>query len=62
MIEAVVNGLLDEFPIFRRNRVKFLAGLCLVQFLLAIPMVTEVSTLCIKRLQLFDAVSINSVV
>uniref|UniRef100_H2ZDJ2 Transporter n=1 Tax=Ciona savignyi TaxID=51511 RepID=H2ZDJ2_CIOSA len=41
MIEGVVSGLLDEFPIFKRNRVKFLAGLCFIQFLLAIPMVTE---------------------
>ncbi|XP_009859590.2 sodium- and chloride-dependent GABA transporter 1 [Ciona intestinalis] len=41
MIEAVVSGLLDEVSWFRKNRVKFLAGLCFVQFLLAIPMVTE---------------------
>nr|CAB3266306.1 sodium- and chloride-dependent GABA transporter 1 [Phallusia mammillata] len=41
MIEAVVNGLFDEFPIFRKNRVKFLAAMCFIQLILAIPMVTE---------------------
>jgi len=49
MLEAVVNGLVDEFSIFRRNRLMFLAGLCLVQFLLAIPMVTEVSKFRVNR-------------
>ncbi|CAK8686641.1 unnamed protein product [Clavelina lepadiformis] len=41
MIEAVVAGLFDEVSWFRKNRVKFLAGLCVVQFILALPMVTE---------------------
>ena len=42
MIEGVTKGLLDEVSWFRKNRVKFLAGLCVIQFVLAIPMVTEV--------------------
>jgi len=41
MIEAVSSGLTDEFPWFRRNKVKFLIGLCLVQFVCAIPMVMQ---------------------
>ena len=43
MLEAVVAGLLDEVKLFRDNKVKFLAGICFVQFLLAIPMITQVS-------------------
>lgn len=42
MLEAVVAGLLDEVKILRDNKVKFLAGICFVQFLLAIPMITQV--------------------
>jgi len=41
MLEAVVAGLLDEVKILRDNKVKFLAGICFVQFLLAIPMITQ---------------------
>lgn len=41
MIEAVSKGLTDEIPWFRRNKVKFLAGLCIVQFILAIPMIMQ---------------------
>jgi len=41
MIECVSAGLKEQFPWLRRNKVKFLIGLCLVQFLCAIPMVMQ---------------------
>ena len=42
MLEAVVAGLLDEVKVLRDHKVKFLAGICFVQFILAIPMITQV--------------------
>ena len=50
MIEAVVNGLVDEVPWLRKNRVKFLAGVCLILFLAAIPMITGVRKLFVVML------------
>jgi len=41
MIEAVSSGLEDVFPWCRKNRVKFLGMLCVLQFLLAIPMIMQ---------------------
>jgi len=41
MIEAVIGGMRDMFPWCRVHRVKFIALLCLVQLLLAIPMITQ---------------------
>lgn len=40
MIEAIMNGLTDEFAWFRNNRIKFLAGICVFQFIAGIPMIT----------------------
>ena len=40
MIEAVLNGLTDGFKWLCKHRVKFLLGICVVQYLAAIPMVT----------------------
>ena len=54
MIEAVVNGLTDEFKWLRENRVKFLLGICVVEYLAAIPMVTGVSFCFILTSSLFQ--------
>ena len=45
MIEAVLNGLTDEYAWLRKNRIKFLAGICVVQFIAGIPMITGVNLL-----------------
>ena len=43
MFEAVVTGLVDEYPLFRKKKELFIAFLCFLCFLLGIPMVTQVS-------------------
>jgi len=37
----VVSGLTDEIPWCRKNRVKFMGIICIVQFVLALPMVMQ---------------------
>lgn len=56
MIEAVANGLMDEVMWFKKHRVVFLGGICLVQFVAAIPMVTGVSS----RKVIVSLISVNS--
>ena len=43
MVECVVTGLSDEYPKYlRRYKPFFLIGVCILLFLLAIPMCAEV--------------------
>ena len=43
MFEAVVTGLVDEYPqYFKKRKELFIAFLCLLCFLLGIPMVAQV--------------------
>lgn len=45
MVECVVTGLSDEYPKYlRRYKWIFLIGVCVLMFLLAIPMCAEVGT------------------
>ncbi|CAH1268019.1 SLC6A5 [Branchiostoma lanceolatum] len=42
MLEAVLSGLIDEFPtILRPNKTWFTLAICVLQFLLALPMVSQ---------------------
>ena len=45
MVECVVTGLSDEYPKYlRRYKPFFLIGVCVLMFLLAIPMCAQVGT------------------
>ena len=45
MVECVVTGLSDEYPKYlRRYKPFFLIGVCVLMFLLAIPMCSQVTT------------------
>ena len=42
MVEGVITALADQFPILLRKKKIFVAVMCLVCGLLALPMVTQV--------------------
>ena len=44
IVEALVAGLADQWPILKVHRKKFTAAVCFLMFLLGLPMVTHVST------------------
>lgn len=46
IVEALVAGLADQWPILKVHRKKFTAAVCGLMFLLGLPMVTHVSTPC----------------
>jgi len=43
MLETCTSGFVDEFPrLLRKRKTLFTAGVCLVQFIIGIPLVTQV--------------------